>query len=60
MHLPADGGITTEEKTDFSISEMQHDFGVGLGTGALRFELAWPLKTFDSSPVFWVRFNPTF
>lgn len=60
MHLPAPGRMTSEQSIDFAISDMQHDFGVGLGTGALRFEMAWPLKTFDSSPVFWVRFNPTF
>ncbi|MCC5908652.1 MAG: BamA/TamA family outer membrane protein [Balneolaceae bacterium] len=44
----------------FSFTNLQHDAGVGIGTGALRFELAWPLRTFDSSPVFWVRLNPTF
>ncbi|WP_234573010.1 hypothetical protein [Rhodohalobacter sp. 614A] len=44
----------------FSISDMQHDAGFGIGSGAFRFELAWPLKTFDSSPAFWIRFNPTF
>lgn len=44
----------------FSVSDMQHDAGVGIGSGALRFELGWPLKTFDDSPIFWVRFNPTF
>ena len=44
----------------FSVSDMQHDAGFGIGSGALRFELAWPLKTFDNSPVLWVRFNPTF
>lgn len=42
------------------LSDFQQDAGVGIGSGALRFELAWPLKTFDSSPAFWVRFNPTF
>lgn len=41
-------------------SDFQQDAGIGLGSGALRFELAWPLKTFDSKPAFWVRFNPTF
>lgn len=44
----------------FSISDMQHDAGVGIGSGALRFELGWPLKTFDNSPTLWIRFNPTF
>jgi len=60
MHFATANSIVFDETINFSISEMQHDFGVGLGTGALRFELAWPLKTFDSTPVFWVRFNPTF
>jgi hypothetical protein len=60
MQMPTSGRMTEVEPTKFSISNMQHDFGVGLGTGALRFELAWPLETFDSQPVFWVRFNPTF
>lgn len=43
-----------------SISSMQHDAGVGIGSRAVRFELAWPLKEFDGSPAFWIRFNPTF
>jgi len=60
MHFATADGVVFDETLDFSISDMQHDFGVGLGTGALRFELAWPLKTFDSTPVLWVRFNPTF
>lgn len=61
-HMPDqdDPGNIAPESGRFSVSDMQHDFGVGLGTGALRFELAWPLKTFDSTPVLWVRFNPTF
>ena len=45
---------------EFSFSSMQHDAGVGLGSRALRAELAWPLKEFGNSPVFWIRFNPTF
>lgn len=44
----------------FSIGDMQHDAGAGIGTGAFRFEVAWPLKTFDKSPALWIRFNPTF
>jgi len=44
----------------FSLSAMQHDAGVGIGSGLLRFELAWPLKEFDGTPTFWVRLNPTF
>lgn len=45
---------------NFSISDMQHDAGVGIGSGGFRIELAWPLKTFDSTPALWIRFNPTF
>lgn len=44
----------------FSISAMQHDAGIGVGSGLLRFELAWPLKEFDGTPTFWIRLNPTF
>lgn len=44
----------------FSIGDMQHDVGAGIGTGAFRVEVAWPLKTFDKSPALWIRFNPTF
>jgi outer membrane protein assembly factor BamA len=46
--------------SSFSFSGLQHDAGVGIGTGALRFELAWPLRAFGPDPVFWVRLNPTF
>lgn len=49
-----------EKIGQFSLSDMQHDFGIGIGTGAFRAELAWPLKTFDSTPIFWIRLNPTF
>lgn len=44
----------------FSISNMQHDAGFGIGSGAFRLEMGWPLKTFDKSPTLWIRFNPTF
>lgn len=44
----------------FSIADMQHDAGFGIGSGAFRLEMAWPLKTFDKSPTLWIRFNPTF
>ncbi len=43
-----------------SFKDLQHDVGVGIGSGVVRFELAWPLRTFDSAPVFWFRLNPTF
>lgn len=45
---------------EFSFSSMQHDAGVGIGSRAIRFELAWPLKEFNNSPGLWIRFNPTF
>lgn len=44
----------------FSIPDIQHDAGFGVGSGAFRVEMAWPLKTFDKSPTLWIRFNPTF
>lgn len=44
----------------FTVSDMQHDAGFGIGSGAFRFELGWPLKTFENTPTLWVRFNPTF
>ncbi|WP_340104291.1 hypothetical protein [Rhodohalobacter sp. 8-1] len=44
----------------FKLSDLQHDIGVGLGSDLIRAELAWPLKRFGSTPVFWIRFNPTF
>jgi hypothetical protein len=46
--------------SEFRFADLQHDLGGGIGTGAFRFEVAWPLKEFDAQPVFWVRFNPTF
>lgn len=45
---------------NINFSEFQHDAGVGVGTGAFRFEIAWPLNNFDGTPNLWVRFNPTF
>jgi hypothetical protein len=45
---------------EFTFSDLQHDAGAGIGTGAFRFEIAWPLKTFDRTPGIWFRFNPTF
>jgi len=46
--------------SSFKFSDLQHDAGFGLGTSAFRFEIAWPLKEFDTKPAFWIRFNPTF
>ncbi len=56
----ADSGGAFSGFSEFSFSDLQHDAGIGLGTGAVRFELAWPLRTFGSTPTLWVRFNPTF
>ena len=46
--------------SDFKFADLQHDAGIGIGTGVFRLELAWPLRTFDSSPTLWLRLNPTF
>lgn len=54
------GSDPTAGFKEFSFSEFQHDAGVGIGTGAFRFEVAWPLKEFESTPAFWIRLNPTF
>lgn len=54
------GGSFTSGFKDFEFSQMQHDAGVGIGSGAVRFEAAWPLKQFEGTPTFWIRFNPTF
>lgn len=61
-HVPAlmDSSNPFEGFREFSLPDMQHDAGIGLGTGGFRAELAWPLKEFGRSPVFWIRFNPTF
>lgn len=46
--------------SEATLNNFQHDAGVGIGNGALRFEIAWPLNNFDSEPTAWIRFNPTF
>jgi hypothetical protein len=46
--------------SEATLNNFQHDAGVGIGNGALRFEIAWPLNNFDSQPTAWIRFNPTF
>lgn len=46
--------------SEFRFSDLQHDAGFGLGSGAIRAEVAWPLKEFDGKPTLWIRFNPTF
>jgi len=44
----------------FSVPELSHNAGIGLGSSFLRGELAWDLNNTASAPVFWIRFNPTF
>ncbi|PKD44805.1 hypothetical protein [Rhodohalobacter barkolensis] len=58
----ADGpeASATSGFSSFKFSDLHHDAGFGLGTGAFRAEIAWPLKEFDGKPAFWIRFNPTF
>lgn len=46
--------------SEFSISDLSHNAGVGIGSSSIRFELAWDLNNTSRAPVFWVRFNPTF
>lgn len=42
------------------LHKFQHDAGIGIGNGALRAEIAWPLNNFEPDPTVWIRFNPTF
>ncbi|MEX0647864.1 MAG: hypothetical protein WEA56_10510 [Balneolaceae bacterium] len=58
--LTEEGASPFSGSENFSFSDFQHDAGFGLGTDAFRFEVAWPLKTFDSRPMLWLRLNPTF
>lgn len=44
----------------FDLRDMRHDGGVGIGSGLLRGELAWPLDGSSSGPQFWLRLNPSF
>lgn len=55
-----ESGNPFKGSNQFSFKDLQHDAGIGIGSGVVRFELAWPLKTFDSTPIFWFRLNPTF
>lgn len=45
---------------DAALNVFQHDAGVGIGNGALRAEVAWPLNNFEPDPILWIRFNSTF
>lgn len=42
------------------LNNFQHDAGIGIGNGAFRLEIAWPLNNFEPDPTVWIRFNPTF
>lgn len=46
--------------SEFNISNLEHNGGIGLGTDSFRFELAWDLRNTSRAPVFWFRLNPTF
>ena len=46
--------------SEFSISDLEHNGGIGLGTDSFRFELAWDLRNTSRAPVLWFRLNPTF
>ncbi len=60
MHEIQTVGTPVRGFGDFKFADLQHDAGLGVGTGVFRLELAWPLRTFDSSPTLWLRLNPTF
>lgn len=49
-----------QDTNGFSLSDLQHDVGLGVGGDLFRAELAWPLKRFGDTPALWIRFNPTF
>lgn len=62
---PADPSDPFEGFSQFSVSELKHDVGIGFSisesrASILRFELAWPTEDLRRSPNFIVRFNPTF
>ena len=44
----------------FSLSDLKHNAGIGIGSSSIRCELAWDLNNTSRAPVFWLRFNPTF
>lgn len=45
---------------DISFSEFSHNAGVGLGLGAVRFEVAQPIYGSGGMTTFWIRLNPSF
>lgn len=44
----------------FSLPDLKHNAGIGVGSSSIRCELAWDLNNTSRAPVFWLRFNPTF
>lgn len=45
---------------EFSISDLTHNAGIGIGNDLLRVEFAKPLNESGGFSAFWVRLNPTF
>lgn len=54
------GGGPFDGFSDFRAGDLYHNAGLGLGSNSVRCELAWDLENTSRSPVFWIRFNPTF
>ncbi len=44
----------------FTLTDVRHNAGFGIGSNFIRFEVAWDLKHASRAPEFWIRFNPTF
>ncbi|HAC14935.1 MAG TPA: hypothetical protein DCE78_03180 [Bacteroidetes bacterium] len=45
---------------DFSLKDFKTDVGFGVNLSAMRFEAAWNSNDLTTTPVIWLRFNPTF
>lgn len=54
------GGSPFSGFSEFSMPDLYHNAGFGLGSSSLRFELAWDLEKTGRAPVLWIRFNPSF
>ncbi|MDX1672712.1 MAG: hypothetical protein R3211_10250 [Balneolaceae bacterium] len=54
-----DGGVFSSFD-GFSLNDLKHSAGVGIGSSLIRFELAWDINKGGGAPIFWVRLNPTF
>lgn len=46
--------------TEFSLSGLSHNAGIGLGLGMLRFEVAYPVAGAEGMTTYWIRLNPAF